>query len=75
MCFVPALILDRESRQINKLVDCLPANNGTCSHFLNVHLTNRFGNEEEIFADLYLQNTASESWVIDEGIIKSRLRG
>lgn len=45
-------------------------NNHFDEQFLNTQLTKL--NQRGIdFADLYLQNTASESWVLDEGIIKS----
>lgn len=53
-----------------QVVDCLLTNNGIDSNFLNAQL-NQLSKRGIDFADLYLQNTASESWVIDEGIIKS----
>jgi len=45
-------------------------NNQLDETFLNRQLA-KLTNRGIDFADLYLQNTASESWVLDEGIIKS----
>lgn len=45
-------------------------NNKLDEDFLNKQL-DYFNNSGVDFADLYLQSTATESWVIDEGIIKS----
>ncbi|RTL11514.1 MAG: metalloprotease TldD [Neisseriaceae bacterium] len=53
-----------------QVVDYLLINNGFDAAFLNKQL-NQLSKRGIDFADLYLQNTASESWVIDEGIIKS----
>lgn len=44
--------------------------NGLDEDFLDLQLT-KLNNRNIDFADLYLQNITSESWALDEGIIKS----